>query len=342
MAHDENAESSSAELQPFAYQVGGHEGMQMIGDGALIVKATLPLELQFYQNIRVSPALSSLRPWVPTYLGTLRLEGQNTAEGIASVEGVPETEKEMMVLENVAEGFRKPNILDVKLGTALYDEETPPEKRDRMEKKARYTTSGEVGIRLTGFQVFGNKTRQPLVFPKEYGKSIRTAELSAGIARFFPVHDSMAGLPGAETGGRLDVGLPVTLLVPILRSIRKSVQELRDLLSSIELRMIGSSLLIVYEGDWERAETGVQWLAKQPANVSRGEDGEEEEIYEDREEDEESDEDGSDEGSERPCVVRLIDFAHTRLKPGQGPDVGVLKGLDTFLSLLDGRIESLA
>jgi inositol-polyphosphate multikinase len=59
----------------------------------------------------------------------------------------------MIVLENVAEGFRKPNILDVKLGTVLYDEDTPPEKRERMEKKARYTTSGEVGIRLTGFQV---------------------------------------------------------------------------------------------------------------------------------------------------------------------------------------------
>jgi 1D-myo-inositol-tetrakisphosphate 5-kinase/inositol-polyphosphate multikinase len=59
----------------------------------------------------------------------------------------------MIVLENVTEGFRKPNILDVKLGTVLYDEEAPPEKRERAEKKARYTTSGDVGIRLTGFQV---------------------------------------------------------------------------------------------------------------------------------------------------------------------------------------------
>jgi 1D-myo-inositol-tetrakisphosphate 5-kinase/inositol-polyphosphate multikinase len=113
--------------------------------------------------------------------------------------------------------------------------------------------------------------------------------------------------------------------------------------------MIGSSLLIVYEGDWDRAETGVQWLAKQPASTSSGEGGGKgEEIYEDTEvegseEDEESDEeDSSDEGSEGPCVVRLIDFAHTRLKPGEGPDVGLLKGLDTLLSLLDGRIASVA
>jgi hypothetical protein len=94
MAYDGSADPSSAEMQPFAYQVGGHKGMQTIGEGALIVKAASPLELQFYQNILASPALSSLRPWVPTHIGTLRLQGQNTAEGIASVEGIPENEKD--------------------------------------------------------------------------------------------------------------------------------------------------------------------------------------------------------------------------------------------------------
>lgn len=94
MAHNESADPSPAGLQPFAYQVGGHKGMQITGEGALIVKAALPLELQFYQNIQTNPVLTSLRPWVPTYLGTLHLEGQNTAEGIASVEGIPETEKD--------------------------------------------------------------------------------------------------------------------------------------------------------------------------------------------------------------------------------------------------------
>ena len=111
--------------------------------------------------------------------------------------------------------------------------------------------------------------------------------------------------------------------------------------------MVGSSVLIIYEGDWDRAETGVQWLAEQPASMDSGEDGVKEEINEDSEvedgeEDEDSEDDSSDEGSPSPCVVRLIDFAHTRLKPGEGPDVGVLKGLDTLLSLLDGRIASLA
>jgi 1D-myo-inositol-tetrakisphosphate 5-kinase/inositol-polyphosphate multikinase len=118
----------------------------------------------------------------------------------------------------------------------------------------------------------------------------------------------------------------------------------------MELRLVGSSLLIVYEGDWDRAELGVQWLAEQLASMSVEEDEGREETYEDTEDediegsegDEESDEDSSDEGSESPFVVRLIDFAHTRLKPGQGADVGVLKGLDSLLGLLDGRIASIS
>jgi 1D-myo-inositol-tetrakisphosphate 5-kinase/inositol-polyphosphate multikinase len=121
-------------------------------------------------------------------------------------------------------------------------------------------------------------------------------------------------------------------------------------LSSIELCLVGSSLLIVYEGDWDRAEVGVQWLADNPGSVTSEEDGPKEEIYEDveggieepegsEEESETEDEDeDEDVGSECPWVVRLIDFAHARFKPGQGPDLGVLKGLDTVLNLLDDRI----
>lgn len=141
----------------------------------------------------------------------------------------------------------------------------------------------------------------------------------------------------------MDVGLPGTLLVPILKLIRQSVQELRDVLSSIELRFVGSSLLIVYEGDWDRAEVGMQWLANwKEGGVCEEKEGDVEEIEGSEEEDDDEDEsESSDGGSDCPCVVRLIDFAHTRLRPGQGPDPGVLKGLDTVLGLLDGRIASI-
>jgi len=66
-----------------------------------------------------------------------------------------------IVIENTAHGFRKPNILDIKLGTVLYDEDATPEKKERMLKQAKQSTSGEVGIRLTGFQVNVNVVTRP-------------------------------------------------------------------------------------------------------------------------------------------------------------------------------------
>ncbi|KAH9077228.1 hypothetical protein EDB83DRAFT_1688638 [Lactarius deliciosus] len=334
------ADRSVASTHPLTTQVGGHKGIQTSYDGALLFKPALPHELQFYQNSLADPVLAPLRQWIPTYLGTLRLEGQMTADGLANVEGIPEGKKELLVIENVAHGFLKPNILDIKLGTELYEEDAPPEKKERMQNTARRTTSGDTGIRLTGFQVFGNTTSLPVVFPKNYGKTIRVSELGAGVARFFPISGSTIGLPGAEAGGRMDVGLPRTLLLPVLKSIRKSVQEIRDAMSVIEMRMVGGSLLIVYEGDWDRAEMGVQWLDEQAASGGGGRESEGA-MEEDSEEDSDSG-DGSDDehsgGSKPPCVVKVIDFAHVRFRAGEGPDRGVLKGLDTVLSLLDGRI----
>jgi len=58
-----------------------------------------------------------------------------------------------IVLENLSFPFLKPNIMDIKLGTVLYEETAPPEKVARMQKAAKDTTSFETGVRLTGFQV---------------------------------------------------------------------------------------------------------------------------------------------------------------------------------------------
>jgi inositol-polyphosphate multikinase len=85
---------TSTGLRPPAFQVGGHKGLQMTEDGTLIIKPAYPLEHQFYQNTLADPTLAPLRRWVPTYLGTLRLEGQNTAEGLRSIDGIPEHEKD--------------------------------------------------------------------------------------------------------------------------------------------------------------------------------------------------------------------------------------------------------
>ena len=129
----------------------------------------------------------------------------------------------------------------------------------------------------------------------------------------------------------MGTGLPPDVLLPILESLREDITEIHEALSSVHLRMVGSSLLVVYEADVEKAREGVKfWLA------GEGEDDEDDED----EDDEEENDDGHRKKPGVPYNVKLIDFAHTRLVPGQGPDEGVLLGLSTVLGLLDGRIEA--
>jgi inositol-polyphosphate multikinase len=131
--------------------------------------------------------------------------------------------------------------------------------------------------------------------------------------------------------------------LPILEAIRDIVEQIRDVLADIEIRMVGSSLLIVYEGDAARAEAGVKWLEKQMEEAENDDDDDIAEVGEDQEDDstdeEESDEEGRTRRPGAPFAVKIIDFAHTRLKPGAGPDKGVLAGFDTTIRLLEGRIE---
>ena len=149
-----------------------------------------------------------------------------------------------------------------------------------------------------------------------------------GIERFFPVPPSSSGLLAVPTEVVTGTGLPADILLPILESLRDDVTEIRDTLANIHLRMVGASLLIVYEADTSKAREGVKfWL-----------EGEGEMDEEDEEDD---DDDDDDEQSKKPGIpysVKLIDFAHTCLVPGEGPDEGVLLGLSTVLRLLDGRI----
>jgi 1D-myo-inositol-tetrakisphosphate 5-kinase/inositol-polyphosphate multikinase len=245
-------------------------------------------------------------------------------------------------LENISASFLKPCILDIKLGTVLYDENASEDKKARMIKAAADTTSLETGVRLTGFmvcsarftrtyianlilspQVHDHTTNQPSITPKSYGKSIKPSDLPSGIARFFPLATS------SENGSPSGQGLPLDLLTPVIEGLLADVRSIRAAVARTEMRMVGGSVLVVYEADWERARAGLEKMRSEAEKMA------EEEVEEDEEEEEEED------GVGPPYIVRMIDFAHTRFVPGQGPDEGVLLGLDTTIRLFEGRIEQL-
>lgn len=359
-----------AATRPLKAQVGGHAGIETTEDDSLLIKPALPREIEFYQRIAAAgdhDELSKLRNWTPKFLGVLKLEGQlkdSNAVGDGNMEIVPvhgnivPEDKERLVLENVAYGFVKPCILDVKLGTVLYDQDAPPEKQARMIKVAHNTTSGETGVRFTGFQVYGNDSSEPILTPKSYGRSIKKEQLPDVTEMFFPVSSAPYPSPpnSTETSdsdvSKPQSGLPAILLHCVLTTLQADLEELKATIANIEMRMVGGSILIVYEGDWERA-----WKTlSMPSGTATTEEEEEEDDDDDDEVEVEIDENGQlvlesipDEAIEEEeehqallCSLSLIDFAHTRLIDGAGPDEGVLKGIQTMINLLRQRKDKIA
>lgn len=356
-----------AATHPLAAQVGGHAGVQTTEDESLLLKPALHREINFYQRLAAADdqdEISKLRKWTPKFLGVLKLEGQlkdssavgNGCDG--NVEVVPvhgkiaPEEQERLVLANVAYGFVKPCILDVKLGTVLYDEDAPPEKQARMIKAAQNSTSAETGVRLTGFQVYGNDSPKPILTPKSYGRSIKKEQLPDGIEMFFPVSSAPYPTPPnpietSESGmSKSHPGLPPLLLHCVLTTLQADLEDLKATLTNIQMRMVGGSVLIVYEGDWERASTAFSTPSGTAATSEDEDDEVEVEIDENGQLVLESIPDEAIEEEEEHqaplCSLSLIDFAHTRLIDGAGPDEGVLKGIQTMIDLVRQRKDKIA
>ncbi|PVF98327.1 SAICAR synthase-like protein [Serendipita vermifera] len=306
--------TSTGDHIPLASQVGGHKGVLTSADGSQIIKPCLPSERKFYETVvggtEAHEGFARLLPLVPKYFGILE------------------------VLQNISVGYSQPNILDIKLGTVLYDDDASEEKKQRMIKSAAETTSFDTGVRITGFQVYDTKSQKSINTPKDYGRALKVAQLPEAIARFFPIRTPVLALSSsltdketttttttstsasasAETDTSADtitpspIGTKPSLLLPVLEGVLKNVKEIREAVSKTEMRMVGGSVLIVYEGDESVLEKALE---------------------------------AAGDGKEEPTnayVVKLIDFAHTKLQDGIGPDEGVLKGLDTTISLLEGRI----
>jgi inositol-polyphosphate multikinase len=126
--------------------VAGHAGVMR--SGSLIIKPCTQAEIDFYALAnQTQPVFTQ---WMPTYMGQLTLNKPGLAE-----RSILESERfdTAIVLENLEWGFRKPSVLDIKLGRILTDEFVSEEKRIRLENVSRSTTSWEHHLRLTGMRV---------------------------------------------------------------------------------------------------------------------------------------------------------------------------------------------
>lgn len=228
-----------------------------------------------------------------------------------------------IVLENVAAPFKKPNILDVKLGARLWDDQAPPAKRVKLDKVAEETTSKPLGFRIAGMRTWqGQATATEgktnglsndgyKLYDKNYGRQFSALTIRQGFEDFFLLEKA------AVAKGSLR---------KIINRFLEDLEALKLVLEREESRMYSASLLFVYEGDQE--------ALKEAFRAEK----EDEALTTSNETHEESDDD--DEPKPGTQALKLIDFAHAQWTPGQGKDENLLHGLGHVIEILEGLVTS--
>ncbi|KAH6856241.1 inositol polyphosphate kinase-domain-containing protein [Chaetomium sp. MPI-CAGE-AT-0009] len=299
-----------------------------------------------------------------------------------------------VVLQNSTHGFKKPNILDAKLGQRLWANDAPMEKRKRFDEISRLTTHASHGFRISGMRVYkGSDKPEELnaddfyVYTKDYGRfDVNKDNVVQALANF--IFNERAGIDR-------DLGRAVA------QAFLEDLKQVEEVLASSETRMYSSSLLFTFEGDGEALRAAIEennalvekvnaireakLLVKErnglPEKAEKGKAmvGEHSPLVVDLEEceerqcngisftqetiagidvqaisgaiegdlkvvelmgdvltDEEEDDD-DDELSSQPRIysLKLIDFAHAKWVPGQGPDENSLLGVRSLIKIFE-------
>ncbi|SCU89556.1 LAME_0E04236g1_1 [Lachancea meyersii CBS 8951] len=324
------------------HQAAGHDGNFTDQQETLFFKPTNSLEVEFYENVNRNIAHEDngdvdLQSWMPAFLGTLTLGvSENVSEHAISRSADPELpkivqslqnepssaahrNKPIIVLENLLQSFKSPNILDVKLGKVLHDDLASEDKKLRLQKVSSDTTSGSLGFRICGLKIQKNSQLHCLdpdfckadedgyvAVNKFYGRSLTARTIKDAFELYF-AHDALSQQRR-------------NLLYEVFQ---KRLMLLYNTLLNEDVRLISSSLLFIYEGDlesWEELDDKHN-LLRDEFNCSTS-DSEEEEVA-------------------NKCLssLSLIDFAHSRFVPGQGYDENVLIGVESLLNIFETLTE---
>jgi len=196
--------------EQFSHQAGGHAGAFLKGGEGQIMKKVGNNEFVFYsQTLAAHP---SCKPYLPVYHGVQEKDGNK-----------------YVTIEDLTQYYKKPCILDVKIGTTSVGEDASPEKRAAMEKKDRGTTTASLGLRITAMKVYQTKTDDFKSYDKVWGKSVTETTIVESLSKFLD--------NGAEIRKDLIHGF-----IEILRKVQAFFDGQK------ELRFYSSSLLFLYDG----------------------------------------------------------------------------------------------
>ncbi|KAH9520011.1 hypothetical protein Btru_071467 [Bulinus truncatus] len=170
------------EWQTLKSQVGGHRfeegnnlGMVDLGNGFVLKSLQNPprgvREYNFYQKVFDpdcrDPDLIELREFMPQFHGTVVKNGGK-----------------FLKLANLTYGYKRPCVIDLKMGKITYDQEATPEKI--AAEIAKYPPLEKLGFQITGMMIYDPTTDSCEKFEKNFGKSLTSETIiTEGLEKFF-------------------------------------------------------------------------------------------------------------------------------------------------------------
>lgn len=227
-------------------------------------------------------------------------------------------------LENVLRKFKKPCLIDIKLGYRTYDEDASTLKIS--QEIAKYFYQKSIGFRLSGMKIYNHQTEKYEVYSRDWGRSISPSRMHTELCKFFLPSSHMThggssdgrGCCGqccsdrnSARNGSSDTGSVSPSSCQMMDEVARcrldtfidKIGQLLDIFQNDQdkFRFYACSILCVYEGDWTSVDT----------------------LHE--------------------CEVKLIDFAHVFRIPttsngnGNGNGGGVGAATATDLKALLGK-----
>jgi 1D-myo-inositol-tetrakisphosphate 5-kinase/inositol-polyphosphate multikinase len=211
------------DTKPFPWQLGGFHSKEAT-DAFLLYDDKLlkpqqsgkkgKMEEAFYQHIQ--HVNSPLKTLSPSFYGIVTVRRENGKE------------TDYLQLEDVTRGYRKPCIIDIKIGKHTWDEQAGPEKQE--SERIKVPVQDELGFRYVGAQIY-DVNKQDFKTFKKYGRSKGDHTPVAYCELMVPLFPGEAGQ----------------------KAIRPLLKQLDEILTYMkkqrEYRIYASSLLFVYEGD---------------------------------------------------------------------------------------------
>jgi len=209
-----NAIVVNNEITKHPDQVAGHGDLLKDKTAGCVYKPIIPIEHFFYESAMKEHTM--FLPFIPKYHGVVAVPR----------DGQP---SQFISLEDISHRYKKPSIMDIKMGITQHLEGMSEEKKALAVAKCKSSSSYTLGFRICGIKVYNKEKSEYASWDRFWGRDVPSTEIVPAVNNFFnftQFRDELINYYVEE----------MTKLLPVMRDQKY-------------FRFVSSSLLFMFEGE---------------------------------------------------------------------------------------------